>query len=156
MIAQSVAGLLADHFRLTVEGIDRMYLNVYVPWLQCAYGAVSFFRDHRGQQLASSVLMSPMSRRFVAALEAFVAGANSPRIDLSPLQPFSSWEELSRLRADPPEGDARLAEGLMLKRWDSIYEPGRPKGPWFKWKRDLCLPHTNILPNAWDTLKCPN
>jgi DNA ligase-1 len=24
----------------------------------------------------------------------------------------------------------------MLKRWDSIYEPGRPKGPWFKWKRD--------------------
>ena len=27
----------------------------------------------------------------------------------------------------------------MLKRWDSVYEPGRPKGPWFKWKRD---PHT--------------
>jgi len=69
-------------------------------------------------------------------LEAFVAGANSPRIDVSPLQPFSSWEELSRLRADPPEGDARLSEGLMLKRWDSIYEAGRPKGPWFKWKRD--------------------
>ena len=69
-------------------------------------------------------------------LEAFVARANSPRIDLSPLQPFASWEELSRLRADPPEGDARLSEGLMLKRWDSIYEAGRPKGPWFKWKRD--------------------
>jgi len=69
-------------------------------------------------------------------LEAFVARASSPRVDLSPLQPFSSWEELSRLRADPPEGDARLAEGLMLKRWDSVYEAGRPKGPWFKWKRD--------------------
>ena len=24
----------------------------------------------------------------------------------------------------------------MLKRWDSAYVPGRPKGPWFKWKRD--------------------
>jgi len=24
----------------------------------------------------------------------------------------------------------------MLKRWDSVYEAGRPKGPWFKWKRD--------------------
>jgi DNA ligase-1 len=69
-------------------------------------------------------------------LEAFVARAKSPRIDLSPLQPFSSWEELARLRADPPEGDAQLSEGLMLKRWDSIYEAGRPKGPWFKWKRD--------------------
>jgi hypothetical protein len=45
MIAQSVAELLADNVRLTVEGIDRMYLNVYVPRLQCAYGAVSFFRE---------------------------------------------------------------------------------------------------------------
>jgi DNA ligase-1 len=69
-------------------------------------------------------------------LEAFVARARSPRIDLSPLQPFSSWEELASLRANPPAGDARLSEGLMLKRWDSIYEAGRPKGPWFKWKHD--------------------
>ena len=69
-------------------------------------------------------------------LEAFVAAASSPRIDLSPLQPFEAWAELAALRADPPEGDPQLAEGLMLKRWDSVYEPGRPKGPWFKWKRD--------------------
>ena len=27
----------------------------------------------------------------------------------------------------------------MLKRWESIYEAGRPKGPWFKWKRDPYL-----------------
>ena len=24
----------------------------------------------------------------------------------------------------------------MLKQWGSTYVPGRPKGPWFKWKRD--------------------
>jgi DNA ligase-1 len=72
-------------------------------------------------------------------LEAFVDRHNSPRIDLSPIQPFDSWEELAALRADPPAGDPAIAEGLMLKRWDSIYEPGRPKGPWFKWKRDPYL-----------------
>ncbi|HWA91318.1 MAG TPA: cisplatin damage response ATP-dependent DNA ligase [Rhizomicrobium sp.] len=71
-----------------------------------------------------------------ARLEAFVAKAASPRIDLSPLQPFESWDELAELRAHPPAGDPALAEGLMLKRWDSLYEAGRPKGPWFKWKRD--------------------
>ncbi|PTS87736.1 MULTISPECIES: cisplatin damage response ATP-dependent DNA ligase [unclassified Caulobacter] len=71
-----------------------------------------------------------------ARLEAFVAAIASPRIDLSPLQPFGSWAELVTLRGEPPEGDARLSEGLMLKRRDSVYEPGRPKGPWFKWKRD--------------------
>lgn len=69
-------------------------------------------------------------------LESFVLAAKSPRIDLSPLQPFESWEALAALRADPPEGDPRIAEGLMLKRLDSPYEAGRPKGPWFKWKRD--------------------
>jgi DNA ligase-1 len=69
-------------------------------------------------------------------LEAFVEAIPSPRIDLSPLQPFETWDELAALRRDPPDGDARQAEGVMLKRWDSIYEAGRPKGPWFKWKRD--------------------
>ena len=72
-------------------------------------------------------------------LEAFVAGIASPRIDLSPLQPFETWDQLAALRASPPAGDPQAAEGLMLKRWDSIYEGGRPKGPWFKWKRDPFL-----------------
>ena len=70
------------------------------------------------------------------ALEEFVAREKSGRIDLSPLQPFRSWDELAKLRAHPPKGDPEIAEGLMLKRWDSAYESGRPKGPWFKWKRD--------------------
>jgi len=69
-------------------------------------------------------------------LAAFVARAKSPRLDLSPLIEFDSWAELAAIRANPPPGDAQLAEGLMLKRRDSMYEAGRPKGPWFKWKRD--------------------
>ncbi len=69
-------------------------------------------------------------------LEALLLRAGSTRIDLSPLQPFKDWDELATLRANPPPGDPQAAEGLMLKRWDSIYEAGRPKGPWFKWKRD--------------------
>ena len=72
-------------------------------------------------------------------LEAFVSRLGQPRIDLSPLQPFETWEELAALRLDPPAGDPQVAEGLMLKRWGSTYEAGRPKGPWFKWKRDPML-----------------
>jgi DNA ligase-1 len=71
-------------------------------------------------------------------LEAFVARHGSPRIDVSPLVPFVGWDRLARLRAEPPTDNRihEVAEGLMLKRWDSPYVPGRPKGPWFKWKRD--------------------
>ncbi len=71
-------------------------------------------------------------------LEAFVGRIASPRIDVSPLVAFATWDELAALRKNPPI-DGRVhevAEGVMLKRWDSAYVPGRPKGPWFKWKRD--------------------
>ena len=67
-------------------------------------------------------------------LEALIAGGGGDRLHLSPLVPYADWADLAALRADPPVGAA--AEGLMLKRWDSPYLAGRPKGPWFKWKRD--------------------
>ena len=58
------------------------------------------------------------------------------RIDVSPIVPFVSFEDLQALRASPSGEDAEAIEGCMLKRRDSPYVPGRPKGFWFKWKRD--------------------
>ncbi|MDI6025447.1 cisplatin damage response ATP-dependent DNA ligase [Corticibacterium sp. UT-5YL-CI-8] len=69
-------------------------------------------------------------------LEAFVATLDPSRFDLSPLVRFTGWDELEALRKEPPHP---IIEGVMLKRLDSPYLAGRPKGPWFKWKRD---PHT--------------
>jgi hypothetical protein len=71
MVAQSVAGILDNHVSLSVEGIDRMYLNVYVPTLQRDKDVAWFFRGHRRQPFASSALMAPMSRQFVAKLEGY-------------------------------------------------------------------------------------
>ena len=69
-----------------------------------------------------------------ARLEAVVGAHTGDRLSLSPVIAFDDWDALAALRADPPVGAA--AEGMMLKRWDSAYVAGRPKGPWFKWKRD--------------------
>jgi DNA ligase-1 len=75
-----------------------------------------------------------------ARLEAFIKKLNDPRINISPLVPFTTWGELIAARADPAQGgaglDAEAIEGVMLKRRDAPYLPGRPKGPWWKWKRD--------------------
>jgi hypothetical protein len=68
---RTVADVLSEHVVLETESIDRMYLNVYVPMLQSVGGIVHFFREHRGYTFASSALMAPMSRRFVAAMESF-------------------------------------------------------------------------------------
>jgi DNA ligase-1 len=78
-----------------------------------------------------------------ARLERFVAQLDDPRIDLSPLIPFATWRDLAAARIDPAAAaagdDAAAVEGVMLKRRDAPYLPGRPKGLWWKWKRD---PHT--------------
>jgi ATP-dependent DNA ligase len=78
-----------------------------------------------------------------ARLEQFVARLNDPRVDVSPLVAFDSWEALAAARADPGAagagGDAEAVEGIMLKRRDTPYVPGRPKGLWWKWKRDPFL-----------------
>ncbi|UYN96263.1 MAG: cisplatin damage response ATP-dependent DNA ligase [Enhydrobacter sp.] len=66
-------------------------------------------------------------------LEAWMALKPHPRFDVSPLVPFDTWENLAKLRE---EMRADGIEGVMLKRGDSPYLAGRPKGPWFKWKRD--------------------
>ncbi|MEP1143064.1 MAG: cisplatin damage response ATP-dependent DNA ligase [Henriciella sp.] len=69
-------------------------------------------------------------------LEAFIGELETDRIDLSPLVEVTNIAALEAARNDPP---APEIEGLMLKRWDSLYQAGRPKGPWFKWKRDPFL-----------------
>ena len=79
----------------------------------------------------------PFARRR-ERLERFVARLAEPRVDLSPLVSFATWEDLSAARNNPAStgADADAIEGIMLKRRDAVYLPGRPKGPWWKWKRD--------------------
>jgi DNA ligase-1 len=75
-----------------------------------------------------------------ARLEDFVARLNDERVDLSPLIAFRNWDELIAARKNPSAAgaglDAAAVEGVMLKARAAVYLPGRPKGLWWKWKRD--------------------
>lgn len=68
-----------------------------------------------------------------ARLEAWHERHRPPRMTVSELIPFTTMEELAAIRAG---ARAASIEGLMLKLRDSPYLPGRPKGLWWKWKRD--------------------
>jgi hypothetical protein len=69
----SVAEVLSEHVTLEVEGIDRMYLNVYVPQLQREQGVATSFVPP-GHRFASSALMDPISKAFVAQMESLRSG----------------------------------------------------------------------------------
>ena len=74
----------------------------------------------------------PLSERRVH-LENWIARVKPLRMDLSEIIAIQDKDALqaiwSATRADS-------IEGLMLKRKDSAYVSGRPKGLWWKWKRE--------------------
>jgi hypothetical protein len=72
-LARGVADVLADHVSFEVESIDRIYLNVWQPRLAYGGGVSGFFVGHRGHEYASTALMDPMTKAFVAGIHGFLA-----------------------------------------------------------------------------------
>jgi hypothetical protein len=71
-VARSAGDVLSDHTVFEVESIDRMYCNVCVPRLAYGAGVQGFFVGHRGHHYASTALMDPMTKAFVADIHGFV------------------------------------------------------------------------------------
>jgi DNA ligase-1 len=116
--------------RLNRKAITAKLLTEYPAHIRAYDLLVDHGEDIRG--------LTFVERR--VRLEALVAKLDHERIDLSAIVPFADWDQLTAARATPASAgageDADAVEGIMLKRRDSTYVPGRPKGPWFKWKRD--------------------
>jgi hypothetical protein len=103
-LPRSVAEVLKSHVTLEVEGIDRMYLNVYQPRLQTDRGVASFFRFHRGELFASSALMNPMSKSYIAAVDRFVRREQIPLITFTKGQRKDDVTQEYRSRFSRSEG----------------------------------------------------
>jgi DNA ligase-1 len=71
--------------------------------------------------------------RVLAVLNAAAVAGVPPVLRPSEEIAADTWETLASLRA---ESRSRHVEGLMLKRWSSLYRPGRRRGDWWKWKID--------------------
>jgi DNA ligase-1 len=68
-----------------------------------------------------------------ARLEALVPGLDPDRFDLSQMIEANDFDHLAGIRSGARDS---AIEGVMLKRRDSPYVPGRKAGLWYKWKRD--------------------
>lgn len=69
-------------------------------------------------------------------LASFLATHEPPHVALSDTLAFSGIDDLEALRAEADRSPGNHVEGLMLKRRQGPYVPGRPRGEWYKWKRD--------------------
>ncbi|MGE8248124.1 MAG: ATP-dependent DNA ligase, partial [Stenotrophomonas bentonitica] len=72
----------------------------------------------------------PLSQRR-ARLAEVLATLDDPRLRLSPALSVADWHAAALQRDLARE---RGVEGLMLKRAESVYQAGRRRGDWWKWK----------------------
>jgi DNA ligase-1 len=81
--------------------------------------------------------LSLVERR--ARLEAWLARHSPHRMDLSEIITVADRASLERIRHEARHEPKNGVEGLMIKRRESPYIAGRPRGHWFKWKRQTLV-----------------
>ena len=100
----TAAEVLRDHVTLEVESIDRMYLNMYVPRLQMVGSVVNFFREHRGESMATGKRMSEMTVAFRAEVDRFVDRGDIPVVHFEKKQKKDAVMAERLRRFERPEG----------------------------------------------------
>nr|VFK45933.1 MAG: hypothetical protein BECKTC1821E_GA0114239_10571 [Candidatus Kentron sp. TC] len=94
MIKQTIGELLENNVVLDIEGIDRMYLNLYQPMLQTGGGVSTFFREeHKGAKVTSTASMSPMTKSFVRDIHGF---AKREGVDVAPFAQGQNKDEITQ------------------------------------------------------------
>lgn len=76
----NVNDLLEGHVALDIECLDRLYLNGYVPILQCSGQVVRFMRDHLGLPVPSPAIFEQIGERFRRAVRAFAETNKIPLV----------------------------------------------------------------------------
>jgi len=92
-LPRTAAQVLSGHVRLEIRCIDRMLLTFRQPRLQYGKGIHGFFCHHRGYQFASSALMLPMTARFAADIDHYIAVRG---LDLVRFAKGQSKDEIAR------------------------------------------------------------
>ena len=109
-LPQSVADILNHHVTFRLECIDRRYLNVCVPMLQCESGVARFFRSHRGHPFASPALMDPVTKAFVTSMEHFAKEQQIPVVQFRKGQRKDDVMKEHLARFTKPEGVVFIGE----------------------------------------------
>jgi hypothetical protein len=76
----TVTELLKDHVTLSIECIDRIYLNGYIPNLQTGGSLVTFLTKQLGHSIPSPALLGQITERFRVAIKKFTDDNQIPLV----------------------------------------------------------------------------
>jgi len=133
MVRKNVAEIIQHHVTFELEAIDRMYLNAYVPSLQTGGGIVYFLKTQLGVRVPSTVMVAPMSQRFVDAMEPF---AETEGVDLITFEKGQRKDDVAKKYLAAFEGDegvlfiGKAQEKASVFRTEKRRDPAGKPYPW--------------------------
>lgn len=143
-LPHTVAEVLREHVTFELEGIDRMYLNLYVPRLQTEKGVAHFWRFHRGHRFASSALMDPMTKDFIGRLERFAQQRNIPVITFAKDERKDDVAQRCFAAAKTQEGVIFIGKAQEKTRVFRTERRRSPHGGTYPW-----IVRSTALVNQW-------
>jgi len=110
----TIKALLDEHVTLTVECLDRLYLNGYVRDLQTGPGVVRFLVDHLKFPVASPALLGQISKRYIGQVEAYIQKHHLPVV---PFEKGQRKDTIARkMRRQRPVRDAVVFVGVAQEK----------------------------------------
>jgi membrane-bound lytic murein transglycosylase MltF len=130
----NINDVLDGHVALTVDCVDRLYLNAYVQSLQVGPQVRRFLEDHLGNQIASPTLLQQIGNRFRRDVKSFAATNKVPMLALKKPD-RSRWDDrkLDHVRPyfDRAERAGRFGVVAIVaaQEFQWVYNATRHTGP---------------------------
>ncbi len=130
--------LLQGHVGLDVQGLDRVYLNGYVPNLQVGGQVVAFMTRHLGLPIPSPAIMEKIGTRFRRAVQAFAQAQSVPLVRFGKGE--RKLEVMRRyLNAQARTGRGGVAAIGYAQEIQNVYASSQRRGsngvPWFSFSK---------------------
>ena len=141
----NVAELIKDHVTLDVKCMDRLYLNGYVPRLQCEGGVVAFLRRAGGRVVPSPAIFGEITNSFRARLRAWCEQREIPWIEFRKGDRKDDLVQQYRERFTASAGVVLV--GVAQERASAWSARKGQRGAWvhFTWQRkSVCVNHYYI------------
>ncbi len=147
----NVAELITEHVTLTVDCVDRLYLNAYVPRLQSDGGVVAFLR-HRGHAIPSPACFGHITDAFKTGLRAWAERQGIPWLEFQKGERKDDTVQRYRDRFAKPEGVVCVGVAQeRAKAWTATKQVrGRHLHFAYRWKT-VCVNHDSVyfVDRAW-------
>src|SRR5919206_4891631 len=104
MATPNIEAIIRDRVTLTIDCIDRLYLNGYVPTLQTSGQLCWYLKEHLGNPIPSPALLRPLHDRFVREVTTFAEAGQIPVVHFARGQRKDDIAAEHRARFAGPEG----------------------------------------------------